>query len=168
MYVDKTRGGGTEGECAPYFFSFLSVKQSFFSSPGFKRNLVPGWEPTLTLTLSLRCSMAPIVVSREPFHNYQPKKRREKKNSTWNYFWVNIILLPSFSSLLSVFLSLSLFFVSNLFPNSGLRKGSQGQRAKTLCHVAASGVCISSAQLKSFTQMAFFFLFVPLCFSSYK
>lgn len=60
------------------------------------------------------------------------------------------------------------FFVSNLFPNSGLRKGSQGQRVKTPCHVAASGVCISSALLKSYTQMAFFFLSVLLCFSLYK
>lgn len=48
-----------------------------------------------------------------------------QKNSTWNYFWVNIFLLPSF-----LFLSYSLCFVSNLFPNSGLREGSQGQSVK--------------------------------------
>lgn len=65
--------------CVCMFLSFPSIKQSLFSFPGFKRNLFPGVEPSLTLTLSLCCSIAPIVVSRELFHNHQPKKKKEKR-----------------------------------------------------------------------------------------
>lgn len=82
MYVNKKRRGRTEGACVCLLLSFSSIKQSFFSSPGFKKNLVPGREPTLTLKLSLCCSMAPIVVSRDLFTMIN------QKNSTWNYFCI--------------------------------------------------------------------------------
>lgn len=94
------RGGRTECVSVCLFLSFPSMKQSLFYSPGFKRNLVPGSGPTLTLTLSLCCSMAPIVVSRDLFHNHQPQIKFHTALLLCKYF---------FTALLSVSLSLSIF-----------------------------------------------------------
>lgn len=134
MYMDKKKRGRTEGVCVCVcvcmFLSFPSIKQSLFSFPGFKRNLFPGVEPSLTLTLSLCCSIAPIVVSRELFHNHQPKKKKKKKK-------FHMELLPSKYFLIQSF-SLTLHFLFLLYfqtLGSGEAPG----------HVAASSVCISSA-----------------------
>lgn len=83
----------------------------------------------------------------------QLSSKKGKKKSTWNYFWVNIFSLPSFSPPFCS--SLTLFFVSNLFPNSGLREVSQGQCVEAPGHVAASSVCISSALLRRIFKWLF-------------
>lgn len=102
MHVDRNREV-KQRECVCDSL-FPSIKQSLFSSPDFKRNLVPGREPTLTLKLSLCRSMAPIVVSRELFHNCQLQRIPHRITSV--SFCFSPALVP-FSP--SVFLSLICF-----------------------------------------------------------
>lgn len=73
-----------------------------------------------------------------------------------------------------LFLSLFLFaptlsiFVSNLFPISGLREGSQGQCVKGAGHLAGGAVCFSSAPLRLLFKWLFPPFIASLSFSTFQ
>lgn len=132
------------------FFSFPSIKQSLFSFSGFNRNLSPGLEPALTLALPRlellnrpHCSIKGAV------------SESTKKNPVWNYSFVNIF--NSIFLLFFLFPSRSSAFVSELFPNSGVRRSARSCGCR-LCLYAFcnpfSLVFSCSASLFSISQTA--------------